>query len=751
MNFDPQHSSSSRSRLGDEWRTVIEYSPDAILLLDRDLRCLAMSEAACAMSGYPKDRIAGLPLGEFLDAENLEANPFRIDRLLAGETVTAERKLRRSDGVLIDVETSARMLPDGRILAVARDISRRKEAERERAIAEERLRLFAAATREGIYDWDLVTDGSWCNETLARILNLEERTGTLRLSEWLSWMHRDDMERIGRDFGRALEGTATFWSGEYRVVRPDGSIAWVADKATILRDDSGRATRVVGAVADITSRKAADAALRPSEERWRGLIENSSDVFSVLDREGHVLYTSPSMEHVLGLDAGARIGRSGFDRVHPDDIGRVTRMFAEGILEPGATARAEFRYRHGDGTWRIVEAAARNLLDHPAVGGVVVTLRDITERREAAGRLARAERLGAIGRLAGNIAHEFNNVLMSIQPFAELIARIGPDPALAHPVAQITRAVARGRRVTEDILRFSQPGDPALAPVDLAEWLPKAIARTLPLLSAEVSILHEIASRPIAAVDERQIDQVLRNLLLNAAEASAGDGTIRVRLWQPAAGAASFEIPADGAWAVLTVADSGCGIPPELLSHIFEPLVSTKREGRGLGLPVVHQIVSAHGGQVFVESELGRGASFHVVLPVNQGAALPEETAPAESDATQVLLIEDEEPIAAGTAALLRMDGYAVSVATTGTQGLARLESRRFDVVVLDVGLPDISGNELGAQIAARWPETAVIFSTGHADEVRYERTGGRVRFLRKPYEHRALLDAIDEVLESDG
>jgi PAS domain S-box-containing protein len=733
------------------WRVIVEQAPDAILLLDRDQRCIMLSAGAVEMSGHRAEEVLGASITEFLDPADLAAQPFRAESLRAGETILSERKMRRKDGTIVDVESMVRSLPDGRTIVVARDITTRKTAEAERRVAEERLRLFETAT-DGLYDSDLLSGTTWCSDNLRALLGRDAMGSALDVDGWASVVHPDDAAGARAALADSLEREETFLELEYRLRQADGTFIWVRDKAQIFRDAGGRAVRIVGAIADITARKNAERALRDSEERFRALIENTADAFGILDAGGIYLYQSHSYGSVFGYGPDELLGRSAFELIHPADVERILAVFQDGIGRPGIVVRDEFRYLHKDGSWRDLEVTAQNLIDHPAVAGVVITSRDVTHRNATERQLRHSERLSALGRLAGTMSHEFNNVLMSIQPFADLIPRRSSDPKLIDAGLQIAHAVQRGKRVTHDILRHMNIAEPTLVPLDATSWVERAVADARPLLPTNVEVEILLPGDPVAILaDPGQLDHALANLLLNAGDALPGGGKIRIRLWLPRSDVQPFGVLRDARGRVmLSVEDEGDGIAPENLGRVFEPLFTTKSDRAGLGLAVAHQIVLGHGGEIFIESTPGHGTTFHIALQRNdRGGVSATRSTHSTTGPKRLLLVEDEMPIAEGLAALLELDGFEVTIAGSGESGLAALRASSFDVLVLDVGLPDMSGIDAYRTIAAEQPDLPVIFSTGHAEEGGGFAAGGRTAFLRKPYAYEDLTRAIREILSS--
>ncbi|HEX9163435.1 MAG TPA: PAS domain S-box protein [Thermoanaerobaculia bacterium] len=510
---------------------------------------------------------------------------------------------------------------------------------------------------------------------------------------------------------------------------------------------------------DITGRQIAEELLRNSEERFRALIENSSDIIAVVDAAGRVLYESPSAERILGFTSEELVGTSAFDRMHPDDRQRVRALFVAGLAESRAIGRIEYRTLHKDGSWRSCEAIGLNMLQDPAVRGIIVTARDVTERKLIESELERERRVSGLGHLAATIAHEFNNVMMGIQPFAEIIARTAAtNKDLVTASQHIQTSIKRGRRVTQEILRFTRPVEPILNEIDVAAWLQDLRPELMSLLGDQLRLVISVAPNIRIRGDAGQLTQVLANLTLNARDAMASpNGTLTIRVSETAPGSrfAFGVVPNPEQYVHIAVSDTGSGIPAEALPHIFDPLFTTKRSGTGLGLPVARQIVEKHVGHVFVESTAAAGTAFHIFLPRAQnrfgqlGAGVDAiAAAAAPNRPTRILLVEDDELVAAGTVAVLSASGFDVKVVGTGAECMPAIDAFDPDAIVLDVGLPDVDGIDLYGDIAAKYESLPVVFSTGHGDS---SRIGDLLRkptlaFLQKPYDCSVLIEMLEKV-----
>ncbi|HEV7766072.1 MAG TPA: ATP-binding protein, partial [Thermoanaerobaculia bacterium] len=379
------------------------------------------------------------------------------------------------------------------------------------------------------------------------------------------------------------------------------------------------------------------------------------------------------------------------------------------------------------------------------------------EGKKLEAKLEQAHRLSSLGRLAATVAHEFNNVLMGISPFVEVLRRSPQQDRIDAALGHIGTSVKRGRRITEDILRFTQPAEPVRASVDVNECVFNVVTEMRPLLPEKIAFHVDCDPLRIEA-DPNQMHQIITNLVLNARDAMPDGGTITITARHESADARfSFGVVDDPSrHAHLIVRDTGSGMSEATLRHAFEPLFTTKKSGTGLGLAVTHQVVLRHGGEIFIESQEGEGTTFHLFLPllmenVPVSIAEPAGEHPAELDSLKILLVEDDFAVATGLTAVLEIEGFMVQLAPTGQAALYSLSVSLPDVVMLDVGLPDMEGTAVYARIASLYPDLPVIFSTGHGDRSQLEEVLARpnVTYLLKPYELETLLDAIAKVTSS--
>ena len=633
-----------------------------------------------------------------------------------------------------------------------------------RAQAQERLRnqeeLFQyvrLATNDIIWDVDLVQETAWRSEAVESMLGVPAGHDRDSIS-WIKRIHPEDVSETRAKLSRLFaDPNANFLQHTYRARHSDGHWVYILDRGYVIRDDQGRAVRMIGTSTDLTERMQTVRELEISEARFRAVVENVSDVIAIVDTNGTIVYQSPSSARVFGYSPTELIGRSTFSHVHPDDRERLEAMFADGIENDIPEARATFRYRHAAGHWLRVETVGANFGNRDEVGGIVLVSRDISQRRQIEQQLERSARLASLGHLASSVAHEFNNVLMGAQPFVEVIRRTTDPSKVAAAAERIGDALDRGKDISRDLLQFARPMAVSMDTFDLRSWLQSLEDEIQRIVPEALRVVVTVPTDPLPAVgDPIGLHQSLLNLVLHAGEVleNVPDGTIEIcaRKASSRDKAASLLSGDPEDFVALSVSDNGPEIEPGALEHIFEPMFRARRTSpEGLGLTVVHQLVTAQGGQARAVST-ERGTTFHLFLRSRRDPTATERAVP-HPDSTQeapslILLVEDNEIVASGIAAVLELDDQKVEIAHTGAEALERLSRELPSVVILDIGLPDMSGIEVYEQIEKLYPDLPVVFSSGHGDQQELKRYLDRpnVEFLLKPYDAETLMTIVERL-----
>jgi PAS domain S-box-containing protein len=564
--------------------------------------------------------------------------------------------------------------------------------------------------------------------------------------DWQCAIHPDDVPPTLALWRRAV-GAGEPYAAEFRLRRADGQYRWHADRALPLRDARGRITHWFGTCTDIEEQKRAEDALRASEGRFRALIEKSFDAILLLTARGTVAYASPSTARLLGFSPEELLGRDSFDLIHPDDRAPTAALFAQLARSPGGSVTNSHRALCKDGSWRWLDVRGTNLLGDPGVGCVVLNYQDITERKRLEEQLLQSQKMEAVGRLAGGIAHEFNNLLTVINSYAALLLQdLGATAPVAEPVHAILKAGERAAGLTRQLLAFSRKQIVAPRLLDLNAVVAETETLLRPLLGEDVLLSKDLQPRlGTVRADPSQLQQVVMNLAVNARDA------------MPHGGRLSLATRDAGTHVLLVVTDTGCGMTEEVKAHLFEPFFTTKGPGHGtgLGLPTVYGIVKQGGGHIEVESQPGAGTSVRVFLPRAEGAPAKEEPAgdgPAPRGSETVLLAEDEDGVRALIRQVLRAEGYAVLDARDGAEAiwLAGRHGGGVDLLITDVVMPGLDGRGLAERLGGRYPGLKVLYLSGYTDDAVVRRGVSReeVHFLQKPFSPAALARKVREVLD---
>jgi len=380
----------------------------------------------------------------------------------------------------------------------------------------------------------------------------------------------------------------------------------------VLKDRIPRlASAIVRALAERrerTLRQHVERALRASEQRFQFAAAATREIICDWDVVTSNIWFGDALHDYWGYEFPRKENRAEWfkGRIHPDDREEVMASFRAAV-EGKDRWHAEFRFARADDSYTNVVARGVVVRDNAGrpmrvIGAII----DITEQLQLQQQLEQARRVESLGRVAATVAHEFNNVLMCLTPVVEVMRRVPTAQNIDQAATRISEAVARGRRITEQILRFGRPAESILSIVDLAEWIDQLVPELVGFVGPTVSLTTNIRTAPLlVAIDSDQMRQVVSNLLVNARDAMPQGGTIRI------------QGDVEGRHASLTIADDGCGMPPDVAHRIFEPLYTTKRAGTGLGLAVAQQIIVQHKGSIDVTSAPGEGTAFRILLPLN--------------------------------------------------------------------------------------------------------------------------------------
>lgn len=510
-------------------------------------------------------------------------------------------------------------------------------------------------------------------------------------------------------------------------------------------------------------------ALRRSEERFREMAEHIGSVFYSIDlKNGRHVYVSPAYEHIWGLTTAALYEQPDqwTAAILPED--RPAVLAARARLENGHDYALVYRVLRPDGTQRWVEDRSYLIRDadgkiHRAVG--VAT--DITRRHQLEAQLRQAQKMEAVGQLAGGVAHDFNNVLTVVIGWARLLLdRPTTPPDAITPLTEIFNAGTRAANLTRQLLVFSNKQTINHQIIDLNR-VTDEIAEMLRRVIGEHITLNLRLSPAACLVegDVGMIEQVLMNLAVNARDAMPDGGKLTLATETIVIDDASLHNHADartGTFACLSVSDTGCGIPREILPRIFEPFFTTKEpnHGTGLGLAMVTGIVQRHKGWIELESTVGVGTRFRVLLPVAPAMALASVT-PAQKPeragggSETILFVEDEPGVREFAVAVLNSHGYRVLQACSGMDALEvwRRHSSRITLLVTDLVMPDgISGVELAIRLRNEKPSLKIVITSGYANDItgREFQLPANMFFIQKPYKPQSLAHAIRTALDTE-
>lgn len=744
------------------FRALTENSLDVLSILTAEGVFKYNSPSVKRVLGYAPEELAGRSAFELVHPDDLQSTMRAFEQGLNNPELPIRHayRCRRPDGSWCPLETVGQnRLDDPELAGVvinSRDITERKQAEA-------RLRLQSAAlesTANAIVIADRAGNVTWVNPAFTRLTgySAQEIVGQnprlLKSGKQNQAFYQNLWETI-------LAGRV--WHAEMVNRRKDASLYTEENTITPLRAEHGDITHFIAVKQDITERKQAERALRETEQRFSVFMAHLPVAAFIKDQEGRTLFANKYLQDLFGWSEWA--GKTTTELLPPEVARQMTeddrKALAQGLLVTQETIVDASGRQRGFETYKFpIHVEGKSVL----LGGISV---DITERNELESQLRQAQKMEAIGQLAGGVAHDFNNLLAVIRGNTDLVLLTGDrfSDRARECLKQVVAASERAGNLTRQLLTFARKQVMRAQPLNLNEVIANLTKMLARIIGENIDLQCKYdAALPFVQADTGMMEQVLVNLVVNARDAMPHGGQLFIATTK-----ASFEETyvrphpeaRSGEFVCLSVRDTGTGIAPAHLPRIFEPFFTTKEPGKGtgLGLATVHGIVKQHQGWVDVSTQLGTGTTFRIFLPAmppSPAATASQLAEPAPRGGTEgILLVEDDLPVRVLTRRVLEAFGYHVWDAATGREALElwHTHAREIDLLLTDMVMPDgITGRELAEQLRAQRPELKAVFISGYSPEVAGMDTAflrrNKPYFLQKPCPSNVLLHTLRQCLD---
>jgi len=797
---------SSMSRLVEDlsadarrYQVIAERMIDVAWITDMDLRTVYVSPSIQKVLGFSQKERMVQTVEEQLTPDSLSLGLDALARELALEkeggdpqrSATLVLEYYHKDGSTRFMETVMGGIRDAQglltgIWGVSRDITDRRRVEEKLRKSEERYRMIV----ENVHDivWILGLDLKFIYVSRSNIrvsAYTREEVAAMALSdliapESLGLAVKTLSEELAREAGGQPVDPNRSRTLELEVYCKDGSHAWLEVNATFNRDTDGNPMEILAVGRDITERRAMETELQESEKRYRMIVENMHDIIWVMDLSLKYKYRSPSNIRITGYSPEEITSIPAKDQIVPESYALVQTVLAEELekefgqepVDPHRSRTIEVEVYHKDGGTVWIEVTGLFIRDDSGKPvEILLSARDITERKRAEeekakleSQLIQVQKLETVGRLAGGVAHDFNNMLGVILGYADLAKR---SLAKEHPVlrnlVQIEKAATRSRDITAQLLAFSRKQIINPRVIDLNEL----VAHTQKLLIRLIGEHIELSVLPgedlwTIKFDPSQIEQILINLAVNSRDAMPGGGKLVIETKNIILEDSYCKTHigcTPGPHVRLSVSDNGEGMDKEVQQHIFEPFFTTKEvgQGTGLGLATVYGIIKQNNCSIDVYSEPGYGTTFNIYVPHVSGEREVQEVSeedPTVTNSGKILLVEDDPMLLEITQEMLESIGYTVIVAKAPLEAISLFEKydTSIDLVITDVIMPFMSGKELIDKLKEIRPDIKVLFMSGYtADAIAHHGVLEKdMHFLQKPFRVRDLARKVGEIMAAD-
>jgi PAS domain S-box-containing protein len=757
----------------ERFRAISEYSHSAICIVDENAQILWINEKMMEISGFKRAQImAAESFISFIAPESADFVVSNFMEFVAGHEYHHHYNfyIIRADGEhrLLEKHMTHYTDKHGRrsLIISMLDVTETERAAKALIESEEKFSTAFKASPEAI-SIIAMKDGTYIdvNDIFLKISGFEKediigRTA-LDLDFWVDNNERNEYKDrlLKHGFIRNFEAQYKMRFGEIR--------NFIVSSEVIELDGEKCSLNFI---VDISERKKAEQALRENEAKQGKMVANIGDVIVIIDKNGINQYKSPNIERWFGWTPEDVIGKPALDNVHPDDVDAAGKFITSLMTTPDAIGTTECRYRCKDGSYKWIEFTGFNLMNDPDIQGLLGNYQDISERKHAEEEKAKLEaqlqhalKMESVGRLAGGVAHDFNNMLQAILGNADMAKEMTPsDSPLRESLDEICNAAERSADLTRQLLAFARKQTVAPKVLNLNETVDGMIKMLQRLIGENINLSWLPGDGLWSTkVDPSQIDQILANLCVNARDAINGVGKITIETENCfcdegyCANHIGFE---PGSYVHLTVSDNGCGMDKEMMEHIFEPFFTTKGvgEGTGLGLATVYGAVKQNNGYIITYSEPGQGTSFNIYLPRHIGKS--EQLAKDGKDGAitkgkeTILICEDEATILKLAKMMLQRIGYNVLAANTPGEAVQLAEDYDGDIQVLmtDVIMPEMNGRDLARRIQQIYPNIKRLFMSGYTADViaHHGILEEGVHFLQKPFSMKELSARVRETIE---
>lgn len=755
----------------ERYRSLFEQAPVAIYLADPSThRVVFANNAFLNLLGYTRKEVERVTFYDFVvhPRESVDENYRRV--MEEGSRSLGPRKWRRQDGSLVDVDVLIMRVQYGGkafFCGIGTDITERVLAEKALRENEQRYRSIVENITQAYYETDARGLFTYCNPGLILASGYTEQELAGLLSYRL--VAPEHRRKVMETYRQRLDEKRTDWSMEFMVETKHGRKLWVEQITHFEYDTQGNLLKTTNILRDIDERKKAEEELERHRALLSSIFEASRDGIILEDENGIIHYANSSFARIYGYESPHELIGQHISRVQsPQDNERMLEYSRKRLRGEPVPALYEFQGVRKDGSSIDLEVSVAVIENGPQ-RQILSVVRDITERKNAERerellkqQLIQSQKLEGIGTLASGIAHDFNNVLGIIMGHASLLEKVRDNPQrLSSSVETILQATERGAALVRQILTFARKAETVPQPLDLSVLLKemgKMLRETFPKM-IEIHVDLEKHLPPIIA-DPTQVHQVVLNLSVNARDAMPHGGTLTISSRRVNGDELARRFPTANApeYVELAVTDTGVGIEPKVYERMFEPFFTTKPPGHGtgLGLSVVHGIVTSHHGFIDCDTAVGKGTTFRAYFPVPEQPVdlrngLRDPIAVRGGTET-ILLVEDEEFLREMVMGLLTAEGYRVVLARDGDEGVQKFAELRDQIhlVVSDLGLPKLSGAQVARRIREMNPKARIVIVSGYYDpEVRSELQELGVDYLMaKPYRGAEVLKVVRDVLD---